>query len=183
MSTQLNPKVIDGIAPVTLAECVYIGDGTTTTVKEVLENIENSSGSTGSTGTTVISGNVSVEGGNVFFERTGEKEITYSNGYLVINGKIYKITSGSITATDNFQWNPNNPNYTTYFVFNTKTLSFAFRGAFQSSPTLQDGDYIVFVSYNDGSTVYLKTLNYDNRYINQKQYNLFNSKNHYLFTI
>lgn len=169
MSSELKPKVIDGVAPVTLAECVYIGDGSTSTVKEVLESFKNSSGSTGSTGTTVISGNASVEGGNVFFERTADKEITYSNGFLVINGKVYNITSGSITATDNTQWNPYNPNYTTYFVFNTKTLSFAFRGAYQAAPTLQDSDYIVFVSYNDGSTVYLKTLSYDNRYINQRQ--------------
>ena len=39
MSTKLTKKVIDGIAPVTLAECVYIGDGTTLTLKDKLSSI------------------------------------------------------------------------------------------------------------------------------------------------
>lgn len=172
MSSELKPKVIDGVAPVTLAECVYMGDGTTTTVKEVLNNVINSgssSGSGGSGSTVVISGNSSVEGGNVVFEKTNTREISYSSGFLVINGKVYKITSGVATAKDYTEWNPDNPNYTTYFVYNINSLSFAYRGAYQSNPTLQDGDYIIFVCYNDGSSTWMKTLNYDNRYIKQKQ--------------
>ena len=39
MSTKLTKKVIDGIAPVTLAECVYIGDGTTLTLKDKLSSL------------------------------------------------------------------------------------------------------------------------------------------------
>lgn len=164
MSSKLTPKVIDGVAPVTLAECVYMGDGTTSTVKEVLNNIINSSGSSGS------SGNSSVEGGNVFFENTAEKQISYSNGFLLINGKVYTISSGSVTAADNTQWNPYNPNYTSYFVYNINSLSFAFRGAFKTNPTLQDGDYIIFLLYSDSkSNIYIKTLNYDNRYVKCKQ--------------
>lgn len=163
MSSELKPKVIDGVAPITLAECVYIGDGTSTTVKEVLEGIKNSSGSGDSS-----SGNASVEGGTVFFEKTGEREITYSKGFLVINGKIYTITEGTISATTT-EWNTGNPNYTTYFVYNINTLSFAFRGGYKTNPTLQDGDYIIFVGYLENTTLYMKTLHYDNRYIKQKQ--------------
>lgn len=173
MTTELTPKVIGTSAPVTLAECVYIGDGTTTTVKEVLENIQSSGGSggggTGDTNIVNVSGNVSVEGGNVFFEKTNTREITYSSGFLLINGKIYKITNGSVTAKDYTEWNPGNPNYTTYFVYNITSLSFAFRGAYQSNPALQDGDYIIFISYSDTTNSYFKTLSYDNRYIKQKQ--------------
>ena len=162
MSSKLTPKVIDGVAPVTLAECVYMGDGTTSTVKEVLNNIINSSGSSGS------SGNSSVEGGNVVFEKTGTRDITYSSGFLVINGKVYTITGGTATAKDYTEWNPGNPNYTTYFVYNINSLSFGFRGAFKSSPALQDGDYIILVLFSDASGSCMKTLNYDNRYIKQK---------------
>ena len=136
MSSKLTSKVIDGVAPVTLAECVYIGDGTTTTVKEVLNNITNSGGSSGGSTTVNISGNCSVEGGNVVFENTGTREITYSNGYLVINGKVYTITGGTATAKDYTEWNPENPNYTSYFVYNINSLTFGFRGAFKCNPTL-----------------------------------------------
>ena len=163
MATELKPKVMDSVAPITLAECVYIGDGTSTTVKQVLDNIKSSSG------VTVASGNNSVECGNIFFEKTDVRQITYSSGFLVINGKVYTITSGVVNAKDYMEWNPGNPNYTSYFVFNTISLSFAFRGAYKSNPTLQNGDYIIFVSYSDDKTFYLKTLNYDNRYIKQKQ--------------
>lgn len=38
--TQLNKKVIDGVAPVTLAECVMMGDGTTLTVKDKFNSLE-----------------------------------------------------------------------------------------------------------------------------------------------
>ena len=171
MSTNLTPKVIDGVAPITLAECVYIGDGTITTVKEVLNNIINSGGSSGSGSSTTVnvSGNVSVEGGNVLFENTGTREITYSSGYLVINGKVYTITGGTATAKDYTEWNPGNPSYTTYFVYNINSLSFGFRGAFKSSPALQDGDYIILVMFSDASGTWMKTLNYDNRFIKQKQ--------------
>lgn len=173
MSSELKPKVIEGVAPVTLAECVYYGDGTTSTVKELLDNIiasGGSSGSTGSSGTTVISGNRSVEGGTVFFENTAERQITYSDGFLLINGKIYAITSGTAVAESVMDWNPNNPNYTSYFVYNINSLSFAFRGAFKTNPTLQDGDYIIFLLYSDSnSNIYMKTLNYDNRYVKRKQ--------------
>ena len=72
MSSELKPKVIEGVAPVTLAECVYYGDGTTSTVKELLDNITNSGGSSGGSTTVNISGNCSVEAGNVFFENTAE---------------------------------------------------------------------------------------------------------------
>jgi hypothetical protein len=37
--TNLNKKVIDGVAPVTLADCVYMGDGTTKTIKQVIDTI------------------------------------------------------------------------------------------------------------------------------------------------
>ena len=172
MSSELKPKVIEGVAPVTLAECVYYGDGTTSTVKELLDNIiasGGSSGSTGSSGTTVISGNCSVEGGTVFFENTAERQISYSDGFLLINGKIYAITSGTAIAQSTMDWNPYNPNYTSYFVYNINSLSFAFRGAFKTNPTLQDGDYIIFLLYSDSnSNIYMKTLNYDNRYIMKK---------------
>lgn len=36
--TNLVKKVINGIAPVTLAECVYLGDGTTATVKDFINS-------------------------------------------------------------------------------------------------------------------------------------------------
>ena len=170
--TELEIAVINNKAPVTLAECVYMGDGTTTTVKEVLNNVINSvssSESGGSGSTVVISGNSSVEGGNVVFEKTNTREISYSSGFLVINGNVYTITSGVATAKDYTEWNPGNPNYTTYFVYNINSLSFGFRGGFKVNPTLQDGDYIIFVSYSDTSSTWMKTLNYDNRYIKQKQ--------------
>ena len=170
MSTELKPKVIDGVAPVTLAECVYYGDESTSTVKEIIDNIIESSGSSGSGGATVISGNYSVEAGNVFFENTAERQISYSDGFLLINGKIYTITSGTVKAESTMDWNPNNPNYTSYFVYNINSLSFAFRGAFKTNPTLQDGDYIIFLLYSDSkSNIYMKTLNYDNRYVKHKQ--------------
>lgn len=40
MSTELNKKVLNNIALVTLAECVYMGDGTTTTVKDFLNSLQ-----------------------------------------------------------------------------------------------------------------------------------------------
>lgn len=44
-NTELKKQVIEGIAPVTLSECVYLGDGTNKTVKEELKEIKNSIGS------------------------------------------------------------------------------------------------------------------------------------------
>ena len=41
---QKNKKVIDGIAPVTMAECVMMGDGTTLTVKDKIKSLELSGG-------------------------------------------------------------------------------------------------------------------------------------------
>lgn len=40
MSTELNKKVLENTALVTLAECVYMGDGTTTTVKDFLNSLQ-----------------------------------------------------------------------------------------------------------------------------------------------
>lgn len=40
MSTELNKKVLKDTALVTLAECVYMGDGTTTTVKDFLSSLQ-----------------------------------------------------------------------------------------------------------------------------------------------
>lgn len=40
MSTELNKKVLKDTALVTLAECVYMGDGTTTTVKDFLTSLQ-----------------------------------------------------------------------------------------------------------------------------------------------
>lgn len=40
MSTKLKKKVIDGIAPVTLASCVMLGDGTDTTVEGYLNALD-----------------------------------------------------------------------------------------------------------------------------------------------
>lgn len=37
--TELNKKVIDGIAPVTLAECVMMGDGTSLSIKDKIDAI------------------------------------------------------------------------------------------------------------------------------------------------
>lgn len=163
MSTKLKKKLIEGMAPITLAECVMIGDGTSDTLKDRLEKTQNNNTPTGSTNRSA-----SVEGGNVFFEKTDARTITYSAGQLVIQGKVYNITSGVASAKDYTEWNPGNPNYTTYFVFNVETEQFAFRGAFKSTPTLLSGDYIIFVSYSDNNNTYIKTLNYDNRYIKQK---------------
>ena len=42
--TQLNKKVIDGVAPVTLAECVMMGDGTNLTIKDKINSLELSGG-------------------------------------------------------------------------------------------------------------------------------------------
>lgn len=39
MATKLKKKVIDGIAPVTLASCVMMGDGTETTVAQLLDSL------------------------------------------------------------------------------------------------------------------------------------------------
>ena len=39
--TKLTKKVIDGVAPVTLSECVYIGDKDNSTLKEKLLGIKN----------------------------------------------------------------------------------------------------------------------------------------------
>ena len=46
--TELQKKVINNTAPVTLSECVYMGDGTKNTVKDEIQNLKNnvSSGST-----------------------------------------------------------------------------------------------------------------------------------------
>ena len=40
MSTELNKKVLDNTALVTLAECVYMGDGTATTLKDFLNSLQ-----------------------------------------------------------------------------------------------------------------------------------------------
>ena len=161
MSTKLQKKVINGIAPITLAECVMLGDGTNVNLKQKLETLSGNGASSGTSN--------SVEGGNVFFEKTDTRTITYSSGNLLINGKLYGITEGSVTAKDYTEWNPGNPNYTCYFVYNVISNSFAFRGAYKTEPTLINGDFIIFISYSDSSNSYFKTFNYDNRYIRQKQ--------------
>ena len=35
--SELGKKVLNGVAPVTLADCVYVGDGTSNTLKDVIE--------------------------------------------------------------------------------------------------------------------------------------------------
>ena len=40
MSTTLTKKVMDGVALITLAECVYVGDGTSETLKDRLNTLE-----------------------------------------------------------------------------------------------------------------------------------------------
>lgn len=45
--SELQKKVINNIAPVTLADCVYVGDGTTKTIKDEIQQLKNNS----STGT------------------------------------------------------------------------------------------------------------------------------------
>jgi lysophospholipase L1-like esterase len=40
---------------------------------------------------------------------------------------------------------------------------------YKSNPTLQDGDYIILVLFSDASGTWMKTLNYDNSFIKQKQ--------------
>lgn len=50
--TELNKRVIEGMAPVTLTECVYLGDGTNKTLKDKIQELENSSSSSGANTTT-----------------------------------------------------------------------------------------------------------------------------------
>ena len=76
MSTKLSIGVLSGNkAPVTLAEAVYIGDGTNTTVKEAIKNLQGNSG-TGTGLNYILGGTVKI------FIDTTNKIVSWQQGTL-----------------------------------------------------------------------------------------------------
>lgn len=106
MSTELEIKRLNNVAPVTLAEAVYIGDGTTSTVKDKIEYLlNNSGGSSSSDGYKIIkNGNVGI------YVDLNNMKVSWSDGYFYNESSKLTINSGSMTFTtsDCNVWNPNN---------------------------------------------------------------------------
>lgn len=141
------------IAPITFGTEVILENGKT------LQNSIND-GDFNSQGSAISSSNdfLSVDGGTIIFNIDG-LNIKYTSGIVVIKGLPYTVSEGSLTFTAS-EWNIYNPNYSACFVYNVTDKSFHIRQGFKAQPTLEDGDYIVFVSYYYNNKLYIKTINY-----------------------
>lgn len=115
MSTELEIKVINNVAPVTLAKAVYIGDGTNTTLEDKLKSIG---------GSTVISttGLKTLKGGTVkIFVDIDNKKISWTDGAVFTDTQKVSVNSGNITFTTG-ECNTGSPTNTYALVFTGSTF-------------------------------------------------------------
>ena len=108
MSTELSIGVLSGNkAPVTLAEAVYIGDGTNTTVKEAIKNLQENSGTGTGTGTElnyILGGTVKI------FIDIINKKVSWQQGTLYTSTEKISLSAGSLLFTSS-DCDTGNPNY------------------------------------------------------------------------
>ena len=82
MNTELKIKVMNDVAPVTLADAVYMGDGTNTTVADKIKTLSQNSGTP--------SGNTSLPirlvGGDVCFDvHASTRSVSWTDGVLLFS--------------------------------------------------------------------------------------------------
>lgn len=132
MSTGLKIGVLpNNQAPVTLAEAVYIGDGTNNTLKDVLNN----TGSSANNGTNIKYVN---DGSVIFRVNLSTREVNFSDGSITLNESTANITSG-VLKVSNTEWNPFDATTPYYFCYNTSSSAFEW----VKSITSYDG-YVIF---------------------------------------
>lgn len=140
MSTELSIGVLSGNkAPVTLAEAVYIGDGTNTTVKEAIKNLQKNSGtSTGTELNYILGGTVKI------FIDIINKKVSWQQGTLYTSTEKISLSAGSLLFTSS-DCNTGNPNYAYLLCYNNSTLEWKTIDSNLSSYT---GNPILLFHYN-----------------------------------
>ena len=139
MSTELSIGVLSGNkAPVTLAEAVYIGDGTNTTVKEVIKNLQENSG-TGAGLNYILGGTV-----KIFIDMLNNM-VSWQKGYLYTSTERISLSAGSFSF-DYTSCNVNNPHRAYLLCYNNSTLEWKTIDSNLSSYT---GNPILICHYND----------------------------------
>lgn len=140
MNTELKIKVMNDVAPVTLADAVYMGDGTNTTVADKIKTLSQNSGTP--------SGNTSLPirlvGGDVCFDvHASTRSVSWTDGVLLFsdNSKV-SVAADSITV-DTGLWNTSNPNYFYIFYYDRDASTFKFLAS--SSTTIVN--YPIFYSH------------------------------------
>ena len=146
MSTELNIKVIDNTAPVTLAEAVYLGDGTSKTLKEELESIKNNN--TGGSTSVNIAGRITpLLGGTVkIFIDLDNKKVSWSSGIVLTDNEKITVSEGSFTFTAG-ECNTGNPTYAYVLIFDGTT----FKWKTINSSGNYGGYGVVIQHYSDGN--------------------------------
>lgn len=157
------------IAPLTFGSEVIMSNGAS-----LQQNIDD--GTIGGGGIVSTDNFGTVQSGNVIFTiDDGTKTISYTEGSIYIKGKPFNISSNSTQATSitgDGGWNPYNPNYTSYFVYNTTSSSFEFRGGINSDIPVKEGDYLLFLLTNPtGGNVEINSFSYPANLITYKMQN------------
>lgn len=146
MSTELSIKVIDNTAPVTLVDAVYLGDGTSKTLKEELESIKNNN--TGGSTSVNIAGRITpLLGGTVkIFIDLDNKKVSWSSGIVLTDNEKITVSEGSFTFTAG-ECNTGNPAYAYVLIFDGTT----FKWKTINSSGNYGGYGVVIQHYSDGN--------------------------------
>ena len=142
MTTELEIKVINNIAPVTLAKAVYMGDGTSTTLEEKLKTISSGGGTTNISTT----GLITLKGGTVkLFVDITNKKISWTTGVVFTDTGKVTVNSGEITFTSS-ECNTSNPNNAYALMFTGTTFKWN-----TISTNKYEGYAIMLFHYNSGT--------------------------------